>query len=66
MMLALSERFGRWLSGLALFGCLLLLAMMLIIVALSMFLNSLNSEKDSTRAVLSMLIGFYVRCYFKM
>ena len=33
MMLALSERFGRWLSGLALFGCLLLLAMMLIIVA---------------------------------
>ena len=33
MMQALSERFGRWLSGLALFGCLLLLAMMLIIVA---------------------------------
>ena len=33
MMQALSERFGRWLSGLALLGCLLLLAMMLIIVA---------------------------------
>lgn len=33
MMDALSERFGRWLSGLALLGCLLLLAMMLIIVA---------------------------------
>ena len=33
MMQALSERFGRWLSVLALLGCLLLLAMMLIIVA---------------------------------
>ena len=33
MMQALSERFGRWLSGLALLGCLLLLAMMFIIVA---------------------------------
>ena len=33
MMQALSERFGRWLAALALLGCLLLLAMMLIIVA---------------------------------
>jgi len=33
MMDALSQRFGRWMSSLALFGCLLLLAMMLIIVA---------------------------------
>lgn len=33
MMQALSDRFGRWLAGLALMGCLLLLAMMLLIVA---------------------------------
>ena len=33
MIQALSDRFGRWLAGLALLGCLLLLAMMLIIVA---------------------------------
>lgn len=32
MMNVLSERFGRWMSALALFGCLLLLAMMLLIV----------------------------------